>query len=446
MCRCHTDCRVGPGAVSAFATAMLLGWGLLFAAEPVPAADADAPPRADLSAATRAAIERLRELRAGLADEDPPTRDRAAADLRAEMEAILESLFRVPPDEDTPDERRLLAQLAAQLRAKVEYEQFLLKIPAAQRNSVDAMLKKSGGPDFQRFFDSSPAERGEWIDKLVAGKPDPEVLALFFCTLLNDKDPNFVTKLLTVALEASPQVAGQRQVSTAYLEPVGDLLKKGYIEQYIGKANDVEALQMMQMRIMNREGGRHDVQAWHQAAVQLLLAIPGERANTMLLQLLKSLAAPEQMQLQMQMGQDGSGLLLELGEALVGRKMQAAFPILLKPLPAFAALQMGASFNGGPTLYTSPCDSLVYLAYRLIDPNQPKREARQYGGLGWKSNAERLKFYDGFIAAWQNVVKDPHREGYAVFEKWYQENRPQLVQAVDQEDKVLQQQGLKPGE
>lgn len=424
----------------------------LTAGEPAPAPDAPAvtqptapkPP----APATQALIERLRELRGGLADEDAPTRDKAATQVRAEMDSILEALFRVPPDEDTPDERKLLALLAGQVKSKLEYEQFLLRIPATKRNLVDAMLKKAIPADYAGFVGADAETRAAWIDKLVAAKPDTEAQAVFFCSLFDDKDPGFVTKLMTVAVESAPQDKGKPQVPVVYLEPVSDLLKKGYIALYLGDQNNPQMMQMrlMQMRAMGQNNPGADMQAWNTAAVKLLVAVPGDRADKILVKLLETLTDPVQMQMQMQFGQQGPSLLNELGEALVDRKVQAAFPALLKNIHIYNALQMGSSFNGGPTMYSSPADSLVYLAYRLLDAKQPTRDAGRFGGLSWKSNAERLKYYDAFLAAWQADAKSENREGYKEYEQWYQVQRPSLVNAADQEAKILEKQGKKPDE
>lgn len=385
-------------------------------AGPPPATAASAP----LSPAAQAFLERIRELRPNLGDEDEPTRTKALETLRSETAAMLEALFRVPTEEDTADQRKLLTLIANDLQAKIAFEQFLLKIPAAQRAAVDDMLKKV--PGFGAYFNAPTDTRIALLDTLVKAKPDAVLLAAFLSTVLVEKDPKLVMAALEFAA-ANP--------STTYLPVLGDLIKAGYVELYLPK--DAAANQMQMFMVARNSGGEYI--AWSIALVKLISAIPGEQADAMLVSFFANLTSGNQAQINLQLGNrsGGNNLVIDVANALVQRSIQSAFPTLVKAAQSRSLLESGMMINNQPVQYSSGADFMVYTAYRLIDKTIPEQTTGQTGAIKWKNNEERLKFFDDFLAAWQGDVKNkkPQRDGLEEYQRWYDLNRRQLIQALD---------------
>ncbi|MGH7145209.1 MAG: hypothetical protein ACREJ2_13935 [Planctomycetota bacterium] len=410
------------------------------------------PPTGGKSAALAASptldalIAHLRDLRAGLTDEDKPTREKALAQLDAELDRLVEGLYRVPADEDTPDERKLLAIIGLRLRAKIQYESSLMEIPAAHRAAVDAMLKKAG-PEFTEFFASDPSVRADLVGKLADTKPDLATLAIFLSSALNDSDPTVATAVMQAATASltppdgkpadAAAAAARAEAARIYLQPLTDLLHKGYQALYMKTDQDGGNLMAMQMRMqmqMQMQGGGSPVGAWHEAAFKLVALIPGDEADHLLVDILQNYAGQAQGMGFMRMGGGaGNSILADLSAAIVKRKAVGAFQPLLQLARQHQLQESASSFNGSPMIYSSSADLFVYTAYRLIDPSVPERDAGRFSGMAWKDNAERLQFYDDFLAAWKKVQDKPAFSGYDDYEKWYSDARTGLVSAVEQE-------------
>ncbi|HTL52051.1 MAG TPA: hypothetical protein VL860_05675 [Planctomycetota bacterium] len=392
-----------------------------------PAAPANPPPvaaAAEISPAAKAMAERLRQVRPNLGDEDVPTRDKALDSIRSEMAAQFEALFRVPPEEDTADQRRMLKLIANEMAAKIDYEENLLLIPAAKRTAVDAMLKAQS--NYQTYFSASTEDRIKFIEALCAAKPDVDTLAAFLCTQMMDKDAPLATAVLEHAAAAP---------SPAYLATAEDLLKKGFAELYLPKEANANQMQMM----MYTRTLMGDFNNWYAALQKLIAAIPGPAADKLLLTMFESLSNPMQNQTMILQVNRGSvnQLVIELANTLVKRGIQSAFPTLVKGAEGHSLMESGMRINNNPIQYSSAADLLIYTAYRIIDPKVPEQTTGQNNTIAWKSSADRLKFYDDFLAAWQAEVqaKRPHREGLEEYQQWYEPNRRQMAQVLELERK-----------
>ncbi|HTL52052.1 MAG TPA: hypothetical protein VL860_05680 [Planctomycetota bacterium] len=378
-------------------------------------------PTVELSPAVQALIDHFRQLRPNLGDEDGPTRDHARQSLEADTTALIKALFRVPAEEDTPDERKQLALLAGLLQSRIQYEQNLLKIPATRRTAVDTMLEQV--PGFAGFFGAGVEDKLKLLAALAGTKPDRDTQAVFLCLVLQDKNPRLVTAVLEQAAQAP---------CLEYLATAGTLIKKGYMELYLPKDLDEEG----RANVLATEETHAQWMAWQQALVKLVGGIPGEGADKLLTGMLIDLTNPEESAI-MQNQSGNCPWLVDLANLHAKRGIQSAFPKLveaaLRHSLTESAFNLDDAENGKP-IYYSGADLVIYAAYRLIDKSIPERETSPSAWLAWKSNEERLQFYDHFQVAWQNdlYAKKTNRDGWADYREWYENNRGELEMATDE--------------
>ena len=99
----------------------LLEWSAIAAADSeVPGLSATPPAAApvaavEVSAAAKGFVDRIRQVRLSLGDEDRQARDNGFQSLQADTDAVMKALFRVSAEGTDSDEKRLLVQLADRL-------------------------------------------------------------------------------------------------------------------------------------------------------------------------------------------------------------------------------------------------------------------------------------------------------------------------------------------
>lgn len=401
----------------------LLEWSAIAAADSEGPGLSATPPAAapvaavEVSAEAKGFIDRIRQVRLSLGDEDRQARDNGFQSLQADTDAVMKALFRVSAEGTDSDEKRLLVQLSDRLQACLVYEKFLLQIPVTERPAVDAMLQRV--PGFVQFFVAGTEDRIKLLDALCASAPDAGPLAAFLAQAMHDKDPRLVTAVFARAAAAP---------TDGYLRIAAGMIEKGYQELYLPRNVDFFVVQEVNGYMNDRD--------WYYQLAVLIASIPGETADKLLCNLLESLTA-QPCRLGVQRISDRKPLFVDLGNLIVKRGAQAIFPKLI--VMAQTHILYEDWTPGPPPQCSATADVILYAAYRLMDNTVPERPVGKHALLLWKDGYERLQVWDDFLVAWQAdvVAHKANRDGLEAYQQWYEKNRRELVKMMAENEAEL---------